>query len=214
MQHFTEYFYRVPHFWHQRGPYHWFAFENYFWNHKTENTASFLCHYYLNYMTFVENIFYFYQSGPYSPTVHITPNSLSMPQDWSLKIVTSCTTSSKALRLIMRLSAIFNHSVRFLNMFENLRATDCLWDCSRPLRLVVRIFSDRLRLSRSTIHKMVTMLFKAYVQLPGIFDCSLNILEDRPSPPHNRFCSCDCSQSLRLVVRSSKIACDYRARLV
>ena len=23
----------------------------------------------------VENIFYFYQSGPYSPTIHITPNS-------------------------------------------------------------------------------------------------------------------------------------------
>ena len=63
---FTEYFYWVPHFWHQRGPYHWFVFDNYFWNHKTENIASFLCHYYLNYMTFVENIFYFYQSGSYS----------------------------------------------------------------------------------------------------------------------------------------------------
>ena len=40
-----------------------------------ENIASFLCHYCLNYMTFVENIFYFYHSGPYSPTVHIAPNS-------------------------------------------------------------------------------------------------------------------------------------------
>ena len=28
-----------------------------------------------NYMTFVENIFNFYQGGPHSPTVHITPNS-------------------------------------------------------------------------------------------------------------------------------------------
>ena len=71
--------------------------------------------------------------------------------------------------------------------------------------------------SRSTIHKMVRMSFKAYAQLPGIFDCSvrrLNMLEDRRSPPPNRVCSCDCSRYLRLVVRSSKIACDYRPRLV
>ena len=88
---------------------------------------------------------------------------------------------------------------------------------SRLLRLVVRCFCDRLRLSRSTIHKMVRMSFKEYVQRPGIFDCSarrLNMLEYRRSPPFNRVCSCDCSRSLRLVVRSSKIACDYRARLV
>ena len=49
---------------------------------------------------------------------------LFMPQNWSLEIVTSCTTTRKALRLIMRLPAIFNHSVRFLNMFKNLPATD------------------------------------------------------------------------------------------
>ena len=30
---------------------------------------------FFNYMTFVENIFNSYQGGPYSPTVHITPNS-------------------------------------------------------------------------------------------------------------------------------------------
>ena len=30
---------------------------------------------FFNYMTFVEQIFYSYQGGPYSPTVHITPNS-------------------------------------------------------------------------------------------------------------------------------------------
>ena len=47
-----------------------------------------------------------------------------MPQEWSLEIVTSCTTSRKTLRLIVRLAAIFNHSVRFLNMFENLPAID------------------------------------------------------------------------------------------
>ena len=40
------------------------------------------------------------------------------------------------------------------------------------------------------------------------------MLEDRRIPLHNRFCSYDCSRSLRLVVLSSKIACDYRARLV
>ena len=100
------------------------------------------------------------------------------------------------------------------------------WTCSQTsprLILIVRLFAtaksfcDRLRLSRSTIHKMVRMSFIAYVQLPGIFDCSvrrLNMLEDRRSPPHNRFCSNDCSRSLRLVVRSFKIACDYRAQLV
>ena len=43
-----------------------------------------------------------------------------MPQDCSLEMVIS----RKALRLIVRLPAIFNHSVRFLNMFENLPATD------------------------------------------------------------------------------------------
>ena len=51
----------------------------------------------------------------------------------------------------------------------------------------------------------------------AIIDCRVRLLimlEDRRSPPHNRFCSCDCSQSLRLVVRLSKIACDYRTRLV
>ena len=30
---------------------------------------------FFNYMTFVEHIFNSYQGGPYSPTVHITPNS-------------------------------------------------------------------------------------------------------------------------------------------
>ena len=44
-----------------------------------------------------------------------------------------------------------------------------LWDCWRPLRLVVRCFCDRLRLSRSTIYKMVRMSLKTYVELPGIF---------------------------------------------
>ena len=38
-------------------------------------TVPRICYYCLNYMTCVENIFYFYQSGPYSPTVYITPNS-------------------------------------------------------------------------------------------------------------------------------------------
>ena len=42
----------------------------------------------------------------------------------------------------------------------------------------------------------------------------LTMLEDRRSTPHNRFCSCDCSRSLRLVVRSSKIACDYTGRIL
>ena len=34
----------------------------------------------------------------------------------------------------------------------------------------------------------------------AIIDCSvrlLTMLEDRRSPPHNRFCSCDCSWSLK-----------------
>ena len=140
-----------------------------------------------------------------------TNQHILMPQDWSLEIVTSCTTSRKALWLIVRLPAILNHSVRFSKT-------------SPRLNLIVRLFATAktsrtmfLRLYRSTIHKTVRMSFKAYVQLPGIFDCSvrrLNMLEDRRSPPHDRFCSCDCSRSLRLVVRSSKIACDYRARLV
>ena len=30
---------------------------------------------FFKYMTFVEHIFNSYQGGPYSPTVHITPNS-------------------------------------------------------------------------------------------------------------------------------------------
>ena len=111
------------------------------------------------------------------------------------------------------------------------RATSCDFQSQRTysktslrLILIVRLFVTAktsrtmfLQLSRSTIHKMVRMSFKAYVQFPGIFDCSvrrLNMLEDRRSPPHNRFCWCDCSRSLRLVVRSSKIACDYCARLV
>ena len=47
-----------------------------------------------------------------------------MPQDLSLEIVTSRNTIRKALRLIVRLPAIFNHSVRFFNIFENLPATD------------------------------------------------------------------------------------------
>ena len=100
-----------------------------------------------------------------------------------MEIVTSCTTN----RLIVRLPSIFSHSARFLNMLENLPATDF----DREIVRVVRFFWDRLRLSRSTIHKMVTMSFKAYVQLPGIFDCSvrrLNMPEDRRSPLHNRFC--------------------------
>ena len=48
-----------------------------FLKHKTENIASFIfiCHYFFNYMTFVENIINSYQGGQYSPTVHITPNS-------------------------------------------------------------------------------------------------------------------------------------------
>ena len=117
-----------------------------------------------------------------------------MPQNWYLEIVTSCTTSRKALRLIVWLPAIFNHSVRFLNMFKNLSATD--FDREIVCDRVVRCFRDSLRLSRSTIHELVTMSFNAYVQLPGIFDCSvrrLSMLEDRRSPPHNHFCSCDCS---------------------
>ena len=47
-----------------------------------------------------------------------------MPHDWSLEIVTSFINSRKALRLIVRLPAIFNHNVRFLNRFEHLTATD------------------------------------------------------------------------------------------
>ena len=95
-----------------------------------------------------------------------------------------------------------------------------------PVRLIliVRLFAtaktsptcfcDRLRLSRSTVHKMVTLSFKAYVQLPCIFDCSvrrLNMVEKPRSPPHIRFC--DCSRSLRLVVQSLRlpaiIACNW-----
>ena len=53
-----------------------------------------------------------------------TNQHIFMTQGWSLEIVTSCTTSRKALWLIVRLPAIFNHSVRFVNMFENLPATD------------------------------------------------------------------------------------------
>ena len=56
------------------------------------------------------------------------PTPIFMPQDWSLEIVTSCTTSRKALRLNVRLHAIFSHSVRFLNMFANLPATDFVRD--------------------------------------------------------------------------------------
>ena len=41
---FNEHFYRVPHFWPQRSHYPLFDFENYFWNYKTENIASFICH--------------------------------------------------------------------------------------------------------------------------------------------------------------------------
>ena len=33
---------------------------------------------FFNNMTFVENIFNSYQGGPYSPTVHIIPNSPTM----------------------------------------------------------------------------------------------------------------------------------------
>ena len=48
-------------------------------------------------------------------------SSIFMPQYWSLKIVTTCTTSRKALRLIVRLPAIFNHSVRFfLTYFDHI----------------------------------------------------------------------------------------------
>ena len=42
----------------------------------------------------------------------------------------------------------------------------------------------------------------------AIIDCSVKLLtmvEDSRSPPHNRFCSCDCSRSLRLVVRSLRL---------
>ena len=68
------------------------------------------------------------------------------------------------------------------------------------LILIVRLFATAetsrtmfLRstaLSRSTVHEMVTLSLKAYVQLPGIFDCSakrLNIVEDPRSPPHTDF---------------------------
>ena len=51
-------------------------------------------------------------------------HNIFMPQDWSLEIVISCTTSRKALRLIVRLPEIFDHSGQFLNRFENLSATD------------------------------------------------------------------------------------------
>ena len=52
------------------------------------------------------------------------PTHIFMPQDWFLEIVTSCTTSRKALRLIVGPPAVFNQSVRFLSLFENLPATD------------------------------------------------------------------------------------------
>ena len=76
-------------------------------------------------------------------------------------------------------------------------------------KLVLQYFCDRLRLSRLTVHKMVTLSFKAYAQLPGNFNCSIrrsNMVEDPCSPPHNRFC--DFSQSLRLVVQDClRLAC-------
>ena len=102
----------------------------------------------------------------------------------------------KASRLIFSLNSFY----KFKNTLWALpRDWFWSWDCSRPLRPVVRCFCDRLRLSRSTVHKMVTLSFKAYVQLPGIFVRRLNMVEDPRSPPHNRFC--DCSRSLRLVVQ-------------
>ena len=105
----------------------------------------------------------------------------------------------KASRLIFSLKSFY----KFKNTIWTLpRDWFWSWDCSRPLRLVVRCFCDRLRLSRSTVHKIVTLTIKAYVQLPGNFDCSvrrLNMVEDPRSPPHNRFC--DFSRSLRLVMQ-------------
>ena len=89
------------------------------------------------------------------------PKHIFMSQDWSLEIVTSFTTRRKALRTIVR------------HVRKPPRDWFWLWDCLRPLRLAIRCFCGRLRLSRSTINKMVTMSFKAYVQLPGIFDCFL-----------------------------------------
>ena len=40
------------------------------------NSISVIAQIFMNcYSTFVENIFNYYEGGPYSPTVHITPNS-------------------------------------------------------------------------------------------------------------------------------------------
>ena len=141
------------------------------------------------------------------------PTHIFMAQDWSLEIVTSCLTSRNALRLIVRLPARFNNSVWFFNMFKNLPATDFDREIVRDRTMFLRSHA----IASLDNNKMIRMSFKAYAQLPGIFDWSarrLNMLKNRRSPPHNRICSCDCSRSLRLAVRLSKIACDYRARLV
>ena len=66
-------------------------------------------------------------------------------------------------------------------------AASGFWTCSKTaprLILIVRLFTTskisrvfwaRLRLSRSTIHKMVARPFKACVQLPGILICSVRL---------------------------------------
>ena len=109
-----------------------------------------------------------------------------------------------------RLPAIFDSSLR-------------IGTCSKPSPwpiLIVRLLTtNKINLLRwpamfrldysKKHHKAVEDMCTTAAILTGI----LTMLEDRRSPPHNRFCSCDCSQSLRLDVRSSNIACDYHSRL-
>ena len=89
------------------------------------------------------------------------------------------------------------------------------YDYSRPIRLIVRFYEMACDVSSRLLQK-ASQTMEDMCTTVAIIDCSvrlLTMLEDRRSPPCNRFCLCDCSCSLRLGVRSSKIACNYRTRL-
>ena len=88
------------------------------------------------------------------------------------------------------------------------------WDCFRPLRLDVSAIAcdcpvrQYIKWSECHLRRMRNLVSSKAAS--GVWI----MLEDRRSPPQNRVCSCDYSRSLRKLLRSPKIAWDYRARLV
>ena len=98
-----------------------------FWRHKTENIASFICHYFFNYMTKCRTVFPHVYGGTFHVDIHqhAGPSSL-MPLPRTLNLKTTVTPSNQNWLMVQMsraylASTSFSTSLCHVNLSDDVR---------------------------------------------------------------------------------------------